>query len=450
MGHVRVGPESSSERVLRLGIVINHRIVGEKLIKPKAEIIVGESAQADIVFPETHLPPRFSLFRRRGHRWYLRLTESMGGRLSAGQQAYTIAELRSSPDAVRRGDTWEVELTEKYRGKLVIDQVAVLFQFVSPPPASVTKQIKGMDFRPRYMEDEDPTYMGFLAIWSALAVVFMIWVWQTEPMEYTLEEIPDRFTHLILEKPEAQVTPPKEDPVENAESDPEPDADSDPLPEADTDPQPESNEPVSEVGRIKDLEERKHNMLNTNPLFAGIIGQRGDGENKLGLPFLDGGLDEEIDRLLAEQAKEAGQYVALDPELRGPSTNYEAATIADPNQIGGGRGTLEEGPELTATHTIETDEQETQHVPGDIKSTVRQYLPQLKYCYEMRLKEKPDLHGKVAMAWTIEAGQVVDVFTMENLTGDDQLSSCIERKIKRWRFPETSEGDVNWPFVFRS
>ena len=455
MGHVRVEPESSTEaRVLRLGIVINHKIVGERLIKPKAEVVVGESAQADIVFPNTHLPPKFSLFRRRKNRWYLQLTASMGGRLSADHQAFTIAELRHSAQAVRRGDTWELELSEEHRGKIIIDQVTVLFQFVAPPPAAVTKQISGMDFRPRYIEDDDPTYMGFLAIWSALAVVFMIWVWQTKPAQYTLEQIPDRFTHLVLEKPESPAPPPEEDPVEAPIEDPDAnpvEPESDPESAQADNPQPETKEPVSAVDKARDFEDRKTNLINSNPMFAGIIGQRGPGgKNNLGLRFLEGGMDEEIGRLLEEQAREANRVAALEPQRRVSKVNNEAATIADPNQIGGGRGDLKEGPKVTAEHTVELEEPETKDVPGHVRDTVRQYLPQLKYCYDMRLKEKPELTGKVEMAWTIEAGQVVDVFTVDNLTHDDKLATCIEHKIKHWRFPASAEGDVNWPFVFKS
>ncbi|MBT3222049.1 MAG: AgmX/PglI C-terminal domain-containing protein [Proteobacteria bacterium] len=288
------------------------------------------------------------------------------------------------------------------------------------------------------MEDGNLAYLGSLAIWSALAVVFMIWVWETEPMKFTLENIPCRLPRLVLEKPDLQVTLPKAAPLGKSYAAPEP--------EAEPDTQRETNEPVSEVVSVETLEERKEQMLHTNPLFAGITGQPGDGESTLGLPFLNDGVDEELHRLLAEQAREAGQYAPLALELRGPSVNYEAATIADPIQIGGGRSTLEVGPDETFIRYL------WPIFPGsgsgDIRRTVSQYLPQVQYCYEMRLTETPDLQGKVVMDWTIKAGQVVDVFTIKNLTGDDQLSSCIERQIKHWRFLETTEGNVNWPFLF--
>ena len=87
---------------------------------------------------------------------------------------------------------------------------------------------------------------------------------------------------------------------------------------------------------------------------------------------------------------------------------------------------------------------------GSVKKTVRKYQPQLKYCYEQRLKAVPSLSGRVEVAWTVVNGRVADVYVVNNQTGDAPLAKCITDKITKWRFPAGLEGDVNWPFVFRS
>ena len=90
----------------------------------------------------------------------------------------------------------------------------------------------------------------------------------------------------------------------------------------------------------------------------------------------------------------------------------------------------------------------------DITRTVRRYSGQLKYCYEVRLKEKPDLSGKVTLEWTVAEGaeptsisKVTDVKVTKNTTGDSELGSCFMAKLKRWRFPAETSGKASQPFT---
>ena len=44
--------------------------------------------------------------------------------------------------------------------------VSVLFQFVVPPPVSVVTPLQQMDFRPRLLEEDDPTFLGCRGRWA--------------------------------------------------------------------------------------------------------------------------------------------------------------------------------------------------------------------------------------------------------------------------------------------
>jgi len=86
----------------------------------------------------------------------------------------------------------------------------------------------------------------------------------------------------------------------------------------------------------------------------------------------------------------------------------------------------------------------------DIKSVVEENSGQLKYCYEKRLQENKDLEGKIEVTWTLEGGVATATEVLSNSTADPKLADCIVEKIQSWDFPVDAEGQVTWPFVFRS
>ncbi len=82
-----------------------------------------------------------------------------------------------------------------------------------------------------------------------------------------------------------------------------------------------------------------------------------------------------------------------------------------------------------------------------IKSVLRSKSGQVKYCYEQRLKENPNISGRIAVEVSIAAGRVTSAVVVENTTGDSALESCVTRKIRSWRFAEEAEGDIYLPFA---
>lgn len=115
--------------------------------------------------------------------------------------------------------------------------------------------------------------------------------------------------------------------------------------------------------------------------------------------------------------------------LSGPS-GPSAVSLSDPGMgRGGGR-------------TISAEQ---------IKEIVRQNSGQVRACYERELKSRPQLQGKLVVAWTIGAdGRVRAPRTVLDTTGGDGLSSCVRRSIGEWRFASAeSPQDVEYPFVFK-
>ena len=210
--------QTQQQKVLRIGVVQDGKIVQERLIKAGEEVTVGESTKNLFVFPPTSLPKRFQLFQpKKGGGYILHFTDGMEGKISYKNAIVPLEQLKQRGDAVRKGTDFVLPLSEGNRGKVSVDGVTILFQFVPPPPEPMRAGAK-MDFRPKLIEEDDPVFFGFLGLFTALATVLMIYVYNAEPVErVAIEEIPDRFTEIIME-------PSDNDPPEVIEPEVDPDA----------------------------------------------------------------------------------------------------------------------------------------------------------------------------------------------------------------------------------
>jgi TonB family protein len=88
-----------------------------------------------------------------------------------------------------------------------------------------------------------------------------------------------------------------------------------------------------------------------------------------------------------------------------------------------------------------------------INAIVSTHKASIRMSYEKYLKRNPSLAGKITVRFTISAtGSVVSATTVENTTGNRELEEEIMRKIRMWKFDSVSEGDVTvtYPFVFSS
>ncbi len=75
-----------------------------------------------------------------------------------------------------------------------------------------------------------------------------------------------------------------------------------------------------------------------------------------------------------------------------------------------------------------------------VEKTVRRFVGQLKYCHEKALKEDPTVIGRLDIEAEVSEGRVVSTKLGETPTED--LGRCVDAKVKRWRFPEDTEGRV--------
>jgi TonB family protein len=87
-----------------------------------------------------------------------------------------------------------------------------------------------------------------------------------------------------------------------------------------------------------------------------------------------------------------------------------------------------------------------------INAVVASHKTSVRMSYERFLKKTPDLAGKITIRFTIDAGgNVTRLEVLENTTGNKELEDEILRKVKMWKFEEIPEGEVTitYPLIFQ-
>jgi hypothetical protein len=437
-------------RVLRIGIIQDGKIVQEKLIDAGTSVTLGEGGQkTTFAVPRGTLDSEsFTLFKYSGTGYILRFTLNMSGKLKSAGSVFSLQKLEGEPADVRDGDAYFLELTDRDRGKIDLGRVSVLFQFVTPPPVRAVRPLADMDFCPSLFDDDDPVFLGSLLIWSVFAAFFIVWSWYATPRVVTLEEIPDRFTQLMVPKAEVAEKPEPEeaDVLETISEEAAPT----PAPKEEEVQKGPTEEPPSEVEVARSKEDLKEEVVQQSKLLLKLIGTTGEGQGAPAEFFGDDGGTGDLDERIASTS---GVTTDASQATRGgEGTDLAATDIGDLKKGGGGTADVGGGPAVRIAE-VKSESGSVEELSGDVmsvKQVVKRYQGQLKYCYERRLKEAPNLEGRVEVGWYLEAGVVSQLSIVVNTTRDEELATCVKNKIRRWKFAEDAEGPVEWPFVFKA
>ena len=431
-------------KVLRVCIIREKNEILERIIKAGESVRVGESEKNTFVFPKTSLPTsEFPLFINKGGRYQLCFTGGMKGKISSGGAVVGLDKLRTDPSISKQGAVWRYPIGEADRGKIVIDNVTVLFQFVQPPPVQAVTPIEGMDFRPLLFEDDDPAFYGFLALFSALAVVFSVFMFVApDPPPMTSQAVKERFAHIverIKEKKEEEKPPP----VETDESLKSDRKEKEKESEAQDKKAAEDKKPKTKLEKAQQRQAKKEAMQ--NKMKIALMGTRGKSSG--------GTTDSAYESRVLEQLDgvDGGVQVGgpVGPRKGGEKTGDMSIGDLKAEGATATAGTAGPGVDITA-YKVQSELGDTTEVdrPENVEATVRKREGQLMYCYESQLRADPSLSGRIVVEWQISNNRVTSVRVASNETGNSELASCITKKIKRWRFDGVS-GAVSWPFVFR-
>jgi len=90
----------------------------------------------------------------------------------------------------------------------------------------------------------------------------------------------------------------------------------------------------------------------------------------------------------------------------------------------------------------------------EVGEVIHRHAAEIRYCYEAAMLRRPDLEGKLAIAFTIgNIGSVLSSRVLQSSMDDPRLGDCVLAKLASWKFPKPKGGievPVTYPFVFKS
>jgi hypothetical protein len=438
-------------KVIRVGVLQDGKIVLEKRLDPGESLTVGHGPRATV--PCAAAGRRHTLIEARRGRFTLRLPRGAEGKLSHEGQVLPVAELR----ARGQGGHVELELGEKSRGSIRIGELTLLFQLVQAPPIAL-RELQAPSFRPRLLADDDPVFMGFLGLFTVMASGFALYTTSIQPPELmaSVEQM-ERFVEVILPAPKAtEPDPIIPEPLGDDSAPQRSKADTEPEPVAaaapeDT-PAPEPSRPLTAqeaaVAEARAKEALREDVL-ANSRVLQILGSRGNSDN--GYVDPTGAWGSGVDIPLGDEKLPDGsaELTTMWKQGGGSGTSREDVGI-ELGTATGGQASLDEAPAATPKPNIREPDALPQNSPDATKvhRAIRSYYPRVKACYERRLKEIPNLQGRVEVEWYVDGGRASDVWVRSNSTGDRELADCIAVSIETWSFPaDVLDFPVKFPFV---
>lgn len=435
---------AAQARVLKIGVVVDEQLMMERTIDLSAPVTIGPSAGATFQQANTGLGDQdYAVFVWREGRYYVRFQPPMKGRLTASGNKHALEKSVRDASVERDGDAWLLPLVEDDKGKIEVGPVTLLFRFVeAPAPAPMAVQ-EDIVFRSRWLEDDDPDFMGFLGFHLLLAALLGIWVQTLPPRELTLEDLNGQLARVVV-RPRIQA----EQKMAEIKSDKAPAEEVKAADEPKPEPKAKSQDRVEAA---KQMDAAKRDMAGS-ALFqfqAKIIGTQGQGNSGLIARDASGDLSGLSDEIMRTGS---GTTVADGSRVRGGGVvngSDKGIGSLEAGAVGGG-GTLDKVPVVKVKPSLSTGDMD--YDGGDstnVKGVVKANRGNLTYCYETRLKLNPKLAGKLVLRWTVAAGVAQDVHIVDNTTDDDEFGSCVVSKIRRWKFTEVADGTVTQSFVFQ-
>ncbi len=436
-------------KVLRIGIIQEGKVVQEQRIDPGKAVTIGSSSKATFSLDLPNIPSRFPLFTAHGDRYELQILAGMTGKVGTDQQVADLDQIKKDPATQRRGEAWVLPLTDRNRGKITIGNTTVLFQFVPAPPEPLHPSVhKG--FKPRFFDEDDPVFLGFLGLFTLLAGVFVIYVYSVEPEPIvTIAEVQKRFVKVELKDEseaaddkgagaEAKKEQKREEQSESAESK---------IPKRELS---EEEKAAAEIARKRAMEQE----VLERSLLLKLIGTRGESADGAAEDlFAEGsGIGQSLATALDEvHGAEIGTQESLAVRAGvGTGTSRKDASIGDLALAAGGRSDVGSGPGTKVRGKVTSGAADvTGGDPSAVKKVIGTYIGQVKACYEQQLKSNPSLSGRIEISWIISKGRVSGVTLVSDTTGNAELCQCIMNRIKLWRFsPDLPpEIEVVYPFI---
>ena len=458
---------STPTKALRIGIFHGKRCIEERLIRERVDrVSIGQKLGNTFVVPSSSMPAHHLLFVTNRGQIQLRLSSEMGGRISLdGDQILDLARLEQRPNTRRQEWGWEIDLDLKARGKITMGEFSLLFQFIAAPPPvqRMLPSALGGGMLAGFSTFLGGTIItaillsGLLQIGPLFYVIMQDW---PEPEGY--QEIPDWYLEREAEarlEEEKELAEKQED-LEDEEGPGDGQVEETPIADSSLDePKPTESKPKSIVNArpktpAEAAEQRRLKKTQGRKIVGQVFG-------------VEGG--DSIGAAIASDVVGSNSYMtALDnisaSDIRGPGSQGEGAGMGFGLKLGQEAGPEGDGPRLldsqvesshSLTQTQETKApQERKRVddfkvktetklpkgfdPGskkDVESYLRGKKRQITGCYKRIIQKYGSQPGKLVLQFTVGTdGKVLKVKVLSDSVGNG-MASCVEAKVKRWKFP---------------
>lgn len=334
---------------------------------------------------------------------------------------------------------------------------------------SILRQIKGVAWG---RMDLRFILIALISVSIHIMILVIIHKTKVKPVEtVVIEEIPERFAKLIIEKPI-----PKDDKLKHkteksgevsskghneTETETKPDKYLKTPNEVTTEERVKAQKSVSIHTARVEQKVRSVGVLGMltgvgstakGPAVVDVLGKMGEKKNKFS--DLDAALDkmsglqktQNVEVLNRKLVKSKDISVSHKEEIDDLIASVGNAKTTDLTKKGDFVIQKPESIEGAASSNAKRD-------PDVINEVVASHKASIKMSYEKFLRRDPNLAGKISVRFTIAAsGNVINVKILENTTGNKDLEDEIIRKIKMWQFESIPDGDVTvtYPFVFAS
>jgi len=427
-------------RVLHIGIVKDGKIIREQIFKPREDVYIGKSLKNTFIFEDLPLHrSKFPLFVNKNGVYYFHSSPEMSGKIKIGKKIIQLSELHLHPSTIKCSNMLKLSISDQDKGKIKIGDLSILFRFVPLPPESIALSFNQIDFRPRLFDGGDVSFAGFLTLFGALAIVFSMFVYFSQPIEIRTEfvEIHERFAFLLQKKKEKTEILPVEDHFISDFKEKKKES-------TKVEEKMESKKSKDKLAEAREYEARKEKLRNEMIVFR-PIGTRGKSNNGTTVEIGDGDLLNNLD------SEDLIAGTNLDG-LRKANVDISDRTIEGIETSGAKATNGSSGPLIDMSkYKVQSEEPDLTDMEGidNIESVLRKLAGSLNYCYEKELRADPTLSGRIEVRLAISSGRVTSINTISNTTRNEELALCMAKKIKRWRFAKHVRGTANWPFFFR-
>ncbi len=460
----------SGQKVLRIGLIHNGKIIEERLIRTMEPVKIGSEIVGNQLFvPGSNVPKSVVLFSVEKERYVLNLLPGMDARLSLGDGVKEIDELVRLGQAKKTAQGYSIPLTAGSRGKVMIEDSSLLFQFVKPPVARPAPVLSA-SMRGGFNSNIDRRYIFILLLSAFVQFGFVIWLTSQEwPIPEDLEyEFPSRFVHIRADK-EPEEPPPVEPEVVEGEGEGE--STGEPVAAAPT-PERESGGDSSSPEQVADQRARERTMRQVeDKTLLRVLGAKGEGGGTVVDTLLGGvgniSAEEAFANSTGVQHAEAG--VERSGIRKGGSPDADGVGArAGIDDIGGLKGTKQAKAGVDTGKVAESQIkarpikiQDPSDMAGgtldnkSVATAIRRRQAAIQACYERELRRNHQAGGRIVVNFTITARGSRGVVSQAKAVVDDVgggVGQCVAKEIESLRgLPAPEGGDViiNMPFVFQ-